>query len=137
MVSPQVKVRYAFIYRVFVADCDSPRFFHTSFACPGLLWSDRVKTKIKCPYTPGLLARCMVNAFILLPCPRGPVNKAGGRGSAATTMINLLFAGSRMTTDPSGAASLYCREFWFPISHSPVEVSPLVEPVPSTTCTVH
>ena len=33
-----------------------------------------------------------------------------------------------MTNDSSGAASLFVRGFWFPIPHSPVEVSPFRKP---------
>jgi len=50
--------------------------------------------------------------------------------SATATIINLIFADryTRMTTDSSGAASLFDRGFWFPIPHSPVEVSPFRNP---------
>jgi hypothetical protein len=37
------------------------------------------------------------------------MNRTGNRIRLAATIINLIFVGSHMTNDSSGAASLYCR----------------------------
>ena len=98
---------------------------------PRLLWSDLSIIIFNVRYRPlkwrdVVFAKSSYFAIVL----KKAMNRTGFQGSAAATMINLLFAGFRMTINPSGAASLWKREFWFPISHSLVEVSPFRKPGP-------